>query len=176
MGDRPNRSAVDVLIELLEKVPDASTVEILLEPEHLLVLLRAHGWADADIRRDLTQKGRLPGDLLLAVLAKQPDPAVLLDLLGNPAPRPPAPAAPRPAAASTTASRGGSRPVGRVIFGLMLAVPSGWFLFVRLEVLRVPGLIVHFPGAYTLLFSALVGGMLLIGSGVRTLLRGGPTR
>ena len=38
--------------------------------------------------------------------------------------------------------------------------------------LRVPGLIVHFPGAYTLLFSALVGGMLLIGKGVRDLRRG----
>lgn len=171
MSDRSGRSVPDILLELLEKVPDASTVELLLEPRHLLILLRAHGWSDEAIRRDLSAGGRPPGQLLLDVLAKQPDTAVLLGLLGDPAPRPAlaraAAARPARAAASDRA-----RAWAAVGFGLLLAASSGWFLFVRLDVLRVPGLIVHFPGAYTLLFSALVGGMLLIGKGVRDLRRG----
>ena len=59
------------IISLLEKVPDASTVELLLEPRHLLILLRAHGWSDEAIRRDLSAGGRPPGQLLLDVLARQ---------------------------------------------------------------------------------------------------------
>lgn len=167
-----DRGTADILLELLGKVPDATTLEILLEPRHLLQLLRAHGWTDADIRRDLTGGGRAPGELLLAVLAKQPDCAVLLGLLGNPAP----PAAPARGAASP-ARTGSAAPhrgkaVAAIVFGMLLAAPSGWVLFVKLDVLHVPGLIVHFPGAYTLLFSALVGGLLLSGRGVRDLLRG----
>lgn len=170
MLDRSGRGSVDILLDLLTKVPDATTVEILLEPRHLLQLLRAHGWSDEDIRRDLTAGGRAPGELLLAVLAKEPDPAVLLALLGNPAP--PVAAPPAQPRGVTTSPRKGPRPVPAMIAGILLAAPSGWFLFVRLDVLRAPGLIRHFPGAYTLLFSALVGGVLLIVSGVRGLLRG----
>lgn len=180
MTDRSGRDVADILLELLDKVPDVSTLEILLEPQHLLRLLRAHGWTDEQIRRDLTAGGRAPGELLLAVLAKQPDPAVLLDLLGNPAP-PVAPAVPASAhsrgaaATSSTTTQDGSRKrpraVPAIIAGVLLAAPSGWYLFVRLDVLHVPGLIAYFPGAYVLLFSALVGGLLLIGSGVRGLLR-----
>lgn len=176
MTDRSSRSAADTVLELLDKLPDAATLEILLEPKHLLQLLRAHGWTDADIRRDLTAGGRAPGELLLAVLEKQPDSRVLLGLLGNPAPpvaRSPAAAQSRASAATGPATpRKGPKPVAAVVVGVLLAAPSGWYLFVRLDVLHVPGLIAYFPGAYILLFSALVGGALLIGAGVRGLLRG----
>lgn len=159
MTSMTSRSAADVLLELLGKVPDATTLEILLEPKHLLPLLRTHGWTDDEIRRDLTRGGRLPGELLLAVLAKQPDSAVLLAQLGNPAPPAPSTRKPPP--------RTGVKAVPAIVFGALLAGASGWILFVKLQVLSAPGLIVHFPGAYTLLFSALVGGLLLIGAGVR---------
>lgn len=175
MADSSGNS-VDILIELLTKVPDAATLELLLEPQHLVRLLRAHGWTDEDIRRDLTAGGRAPGGLLLDVLAKQPDSAVLMDLLGNPAPLP-APA-PRPAARPTGATSstfgptlGPARAVAALIFGVLLAGASGWYLFVRLDVLRVPGLIVHFPGAYTLLFTGLVLGLMACWQGIRSLRR-----
>ena len=175
MTDRPGRSAADILLELLEKVPDVATLELLIDPENLVRLLRAHGWTDAQIRRDLTAGGRLPGQLLLDVLAKQPDPKVLLDQLGNPAPRPAPAARPalaaRPPGAPLVPMSVRARAVAAILFGALLALPSGWVLFVKLDVLRVPGLIVHFPGAYTLLFSALVGGVLLVGKGVRDLRR-----
>jgi len=173
MSEGSARSAADTLLELLDKVPDASTLEILLEPRHLLRLLRAQGWTDEDIRRDLTAGARAPGELLLAVLAKEPDHAVLLGLLGNPAPPLARPAAPAGVATRSPPSpRAGPKPVMAMLAGVLLAAPSGWYLFVRLDVLHVPGLIVHFPGAYVLLFSALVGGLLLIGSGIRGLGRG----
>ncbi len=173
-------NSVDILLELLTKVPDAATLELLLAPQHLARLLRAHGWTDEHIRRDLTAGGRAPGELLLEVLAKQPDSAALMDLLGNPAPLP-APA-PRPAArpagatSSTTSSTfgpplGRARAIASLIFGVLLAGASGWYLFVRLDVLRVPGLIVHFPGAYTLLFTGLVLGLMACWQGIRSLRR-----
>ena len=109
MTARSGRDVADIFLELLEKVPDVSTLEILLEPQHLLRLLRAHGWTDEQIRRDLTEGGRVPGELVLAVLEKQPDPAVLLALLGNPAPPVKAPARSRGAAAtSPTGPRNGT--------------------------------------------------------------------
>lgn len=172
MTSKAGRDVADILIELLGKVPDAATLEVLLEPRHLLQLLRAQGWTDDDIRRDLTAGGRAPGELLLAVLAKEPDTKVLMDLLGNPAPSPkPARVQGRGIASGSALLSGTANWVGRIVMGLLLAVPSGWFLFVRLDVLHFPGLIVHFKGAYVLLFSALVGGLLLIASGVRGLLR-----
>lgn len=159
---------------LLKKVPDASTLELLLEPQHLVRLLRAHGWTDEDIRRDLTAGGRAPGEMLLDVLDRQPDSAVLMDLLGNPAPLP-APvsrAAARPTGPTGPAlGPGPARAIAALIFGVLLAGSSGWYLFVRLDVLRVPGLIVHFPGAYTLLFSALVLGLMGFWQGIRGLRR-----
>lgn len=173
MTERSGRSVADTLIELLEKVPDVSTLELLLEPPHLAKLLRAHGWTDEQVRHDLTEGARPAGELLLAVLAKQPDPAQLLDLLGNPAPsvarrKTPAAAA---AGASPTARRSRAQAVAAILFGALLAAPSGWFLFVKLDFLHVPGLMFHFKGAYTLLFSALVGGLLLMGRGIRDLRR-----
>jgi len=167
--DHSSRDAGDILLELLTKVPDAATLELLLESHHLLRLLRAQGWTDEQIRRDLTEGKRAPGELLLAVLAKEPDTAVLLGLLGNPTPKPVKPSNP---AKDPSSARNGPRVVPAIIAGLLLAAPSGWFLFVRLDVLHAPGLIVHFPGAYVLLFSALVSGLLLIGVGVRALVRG----
>ena len=172
MTDRSGRGAADNLLELLTRVPDVATLEILLEPQHLLRLLRAQGWTDEDIRRDLTAGGRAPGELLLAVLAKEPDHAVLLGLLGNPAPPVAGPASPGVAAKKPASPREAPRPALAMIAGVLLAAPSGWYLFVRLDVINAPGLIVHFPGAYVLLFSALVGGLLLIVSGVRGLRRG----
>ena len=174
MAKRSDRTSADTLIELLGKLPDVATLEILIEPEHLLKLLRAHGWTDDDIRRDLTRGGQTPGELLLAVLAKQPDARVLLDLLGNPPPpvSAPAPRAPSPGRlAAPATSRSDAQLVGMVIMGVLLAASSGWILFVKLDFWHVPQLMFHFRGAYTLLFSALVGGLLLIGLAVRTWLR-----
>ena len=56
---------------------------------------------------------------------------------------------------------------------VLLRIPGTSTLLERLgraglDVLRVPGLIVHFPGVYTLLFSALAGSLPMIGSGART--------
>lgn len=82
MTERTKRSAADLLLELLDKVPDAATLEVLLEPQNLLLLLRAQGGTDDAIRRDLSR--RAPGELLLEVLAREPDTAALLRLLGNP--------------------------------------------------------------------------------------------
>lgn len=166
MTDRAGSTTADDLLELLTKVPDVSTLEIFLEPQHLLKLLRAQGWSDADIRRDLTNGGSTPGKLLLGVLAKEPDCSVLLGLLGNPAPPV---AAAKPPARSSAGAPGLSptaRAVTSIIFGVMLAGASGWYLFVRLDVLHVPGLIAYFPGAYALLFSGLVLGLIAIGKGV----------
>lgn len=169
MTDRAGSTTADDLLELLTKVPDVSTLEILLEPQHLLKLLRAQGWSDADIRRDLTKGGSTPGKLLLGVLEREKDCSVLLGLLGNPAPPVAKPPARSGAGASGLPSR--ARSVSSIIFGIMLAGASGWYLFVRLDVLHVPGLIVHFPGAYTLLFSGLVLGLMAIWMGVRGLLK-----
>lgn len=176
-------SAVDDLLLLLDKVPDVPTLELLLQPEHLLTLLRLQGVSDDDIRRDLTQGKRRPGELLLDVLAREPDTKVLLGQLGNP----PLPAAPAPRPTPSPGSPGqaqkggtkrpsgappGAAPVPRIFAGLVLAVPSGYYLFVRLDFFHVPTLMFHFPGAYTLLFSAFFGGLILIAHSVRRLLRG----
>lgn len=169
MAKGSNRTSADTLIELLAKLPDVTTLETLIEPEHLLKLLRAHGWTDDDIRRDLTRGGKTPGELLLAVLAKQPDPKLLLDLLGNPPPPVSAPRASTPGVfAAPVTSRRDSKTVGTLIMGVLLAAASGWILFVKLDFFHVPQLMFHFPGAYTLLLSALVGGLLLIGLAIRT--------
>jgi hypothetical protein len=172
MTERTKRSAADLLLELLDKVPDAATLEVLLEPQNLLLLLRAQGGTDDAIRRDLSR--RAPGELLLEVLAREPDTAALLRLLGNPPPRagqgfaPVRPLAPQ----SPDAARKGAHPLIALIVGALLAAPSGWYLFVRLDVLRVPGLIRYFPGAYALLAALLLTGLGLVVIGLRGLLRG----
>jgi hypothetical protein len=91
------RTAGDVLLELLDQVPDAATLEVLLEPEVLLAILRAKGWTDDDIRSDLA--ARSPGELLLDVLRQGDDAVALLQLAGRTVPKPaPAAAQPPPAA------------------------------------------------------------------------------
>jgi hypothetical protein len=74
------RSAGDVLLELLELVPDAETLERLLEPPNLLAILRAKGWTDDDVRADLA--ARSPGELLLDVLRNDSDVQGLLRVAG----------------------------------------------------------------------------------------------
>lgn len=160
MGTAPARSSADILLELLDKVPDAATLEVLLESEHLLALLRLHGWSDADVRHAL-RGGTLPGELLLQLLAKEPDAKKLLAELGNPAPRP---ASKKPTASPVSH-------VASVVLGLLLAIPSGWFLFVKLDVLHVPGLIRFFPGAYALCFGVLLTGAFFLVRGVLRLVR-----
>jgi hypothetical protein len=159
----PRRNAAEVLLDLLDRVPDAATLELLLEPEHLAQLLRAQGHSDEDIRRELSS-GRSPGELLLEVLQQKPDVSAHLALLGNPRPaeRPPA----RAPSAEPGAGPSPAPAVARVIAGLALAVPSGWYLFVRLDVLHAPGLIQHFPGAYALLAGLLGGGLYLVVTGL----------
>ena len=118
------------------------------------------------------RSGRGAADNLLELLTRVPDHAVLLGLLGNPAPPVAGPASPGVAAKKPASPREAPRPALAMIAGVLLAAPSGWYLFVQHDVINAPGLIVHFPGAYVLLFSALVGGLLLIVSGVRGLRRG----
>ncbi len=84
-GMASKRSAGDVLVELLDKVPDAKTLEILLDAPNLVKLLQANGFDTEQVRRDL-KSGKLPGELLLDLLAKEPDTAKLLAQLGSPAP------------------------------------------------------------------------------------------
>jgi len=106
MPQMAKRSAGEVLLELLDHVPDAATLEVLLEPEVLLAVLRAKGWTDDDVRSDLA--ARSPGELLLDVLRQDADVAALLRLAGRTAPTP-APALPTVAspAAAQAAVRGG---------------------------------------------------------------------
>ncbi len=171
------RTAVGLLVELLGKVPDAGTLEILLEPENLHRLLRARGLSDESIREQLTGRARLPGELLLDVLAREPDTRVLLAELGNPEPKA---TAKRDLGKGSHLGKGpdplnalapSARSIARLAVGVLLAAPSGYYLFVRLDVLHVPGLIVYFPGAYALLVTLIVVGVFLIATGVRALLR-----
>lgn len=168
MTGRTKRTAGDVLLELLQKVPDAGALEVLLEPEHLLALLRARGHRDDVLRDQLARGEKLPGELLLDVLAAQPDHRALLAELGNPSPRPRA-VGTQGAGPSATAPTAG--PIAKLLFGALLGLPSSWYLFVRLDVLRVPGLMLHFPGAYALLTALVITGFGLVAVGVRDLAR-----
>ncbi len=77
------RNAASVLIELLDYVPDADKLGILLETGNLLKLLFMYGWSDRDLTQQLTA-GKLPGELLIELLKREPDPDVLLAKLGKP--------------------------------------------------------------------------------------------
>jgi hypothetical protein len=169
MSEPTKRSAGAVLLELLGKVPDAATLELLLEPEHLARLVRAYGLVEDELRAPKSS-ARMPGELLLAVLALEPDTAVLLASLGNPAPKPAARRAPTPAGAPGV-SVARLRVAAQVAFGLLLALPSGFYLFVRLDVLHVPGLIRYFPEAYALLAMVLIMGLYLVAAGLAGLRR-----
>jgi hypothetical protein len=77
----PASRTAEVLLKLLDKVPDSKTLEVLIEPENLLKLLELYGYQ----RNDLTQRlssGTIPGDLLLELLEKEPDTDKLLAQLG----------------------------------------------------------------------------------------------
>lgn len=91
------RSAAEVLLELLQIVPDAGKLERMLEPANLLMILMARGKDKEAIAADL--KKRLPGELLLEVLKAEPDPDSLLALCT-------APVAARPSPGAKGASRG----------------------------------------------------------------------
>lgn len=71
------RTAGDVLIELLDRIGDANKIEKLLEPATLLHLLTAYGWKQEDVREEL-KSGKIPGELLLDLLAVEPNPDKLL--------------------------------------------------------------------------------------------------
>jgi hypothetical protein len=100
MPQMAKRSAGEVLLELLDHVPDAATLEVLLEPEVLLAILRAKGWTDDDVRSDLA--ARSPGELLLDVLRQDGDVSALLRLAGRTAPVQRAAAVPSPAPPNAT--------------------------------------------------------------------------
>jgi len=51
------------------------------------------------------------------------------------------------------------------ILGPILALPSAYYLFVRLQVLRAPGLIHHFPQVYIVLASLIVSGIFFFVTG-----------
>ena len=112
MPGMPKRSAGEVLLELLDHVPAAATLELLLEPEVLHPILRAKGWTDDDIRSDLA--ARSPGELLLDVLRQDGDTTALLAIAGRtpPVPGDAAPRAPSAAASSpkTDAGRSAASP------------------------------------------------------------------
>jgi len=55
------------------------------------------------------------------------------------------------------------------ILGPLLALPSIWVLFVKLDVLRVPGLIKHFPQVYVFLAALVISGLFFFVSGVARL-------
>lgn len=76
------RDASSVLLELLDCVPDAKKLDILLEPGNLLKLLLVYGWEEQDLKRQLAA-GKIPGELLLELLKREPDPDVLLAGLGR---------------------------------------------------------------------------------------------
>ena len=73
--------SVQSLMKLLDKVPNANKISILLEPENLLKLLQIYGHNKDDIRRKL-KSGTIPGELLLELLEREPDADRLLAHLG----------------------------------------------------------------------------------------------
>jgi hypothetical protein len=75
------KQTADVVLKLLDKVPDAGKLDKLLEAENLLKLLQRYGQSKDDVRRKLTN-GVLPGELLLELLEQEPDPDRLLAQLG----------------------------------------------------------------------------------------------
>ncbi len=77
-----NGRSAEILLKLLDRVPDGHTLEILLEPENLLTLLQNQGDSKDDVRQKL-KSGVLPGELLLALLDREPDTARLLAQLGS---------------------------------------------------------------------------------------------
>jgi DNA-directed RNA polymerase subunit RPC12/RpoP len=78
------RSAANALIALFDRVPDSDALSVLLEPVNLLKLMLIYGWNEHDIKQQLTN-GKIPGELLLELLDREPDANKLLAHLGQPA-------------------------------------------------------------------------------------------
>ncbi len=70
-----------VLLDILNKVPDPDKVGKLLEAENLLKLLLIYGRDKETVRQEL-QGGKLPGEFLLELLEQEPDADRLLAQLG----------------------------------------------------------------------------------------------
>jgi hypothetical protein len=60
-----------VLVQLLEKIPDIDTLYRLLEPYNLLYLLHRYGHEKDTLDQRLAS-GTLPGELLLELLEQEP--------------------------------------------------------------------------------------------------------
>jgi hypothetical protein len=75
------KQSAEILLKLLDKIPDAGKLDRLLEAENLLKLLQIYGQSKDEVRRRLTN-GTLPGELLLELLEREPDPDRLLAQLG----------------------------------------------------------------------------------------------
>jgi hypothetical protein len=58
-----------------------------------------------------------------------------------------------------------------VVLGVALASASGYVLFVKLDVLHVPGLFHYFPQAYLLLIALLISGVFFTSAGAYWLVR-----
>ncbi len=76
----PATKSAEVLLKLLEKVPDSKKLSKLLEPENLLALLQSRGKSQDELRKRL-QSGTIPGELLLELLDEEPDADRLLEQL-----------------------------------------------------------------------------------------------
>ncbi len=77
-GSKP----VDVLLELLDRVQPAETLDRLLEAQNVLKLYLLYV-GDADEMRDQVSKGKLPGEFLLEILDKEPDVHTLLSQIDS---------------------------------------------------------------------------------------------
>ena len=79
---RGKRDTASVLLELLDQVPDAKKLDTLLDTGNLLKLLLLYGRKEQDLKQQLAS-GKIPGELLLELLEREPNPDVLLSRLGR---------------------------------------------------------------------------------------------
>jgi hypothetical protein len=73
----PKQSETQLLFILLKKVPHARNLERLMKPENLLILRECYGHSPEETQQRLAE-GALPGELMLELLAKEPDANKLL--------------------------------------------------------------------------------------------------
>ena len=71
-----------VLVQLLEMVPDTDQLQRLLEMDNLTYLWRRYGHSQQDMQQRLAN-GTLPGEFLLELLAQEPNASQLLAQLHN---------------------------------------------------------------------------------------------
>lgn len=122
------RSAASALIELFDHIPDAKTLDVLLEPVNLLKLMLLYGWTEQDIKQQLSG-GKIPGELLLELLKREPDPNKLLAQLGKPATPTKGKTSSTPSSASEFSPRvaGGIFVVFGVVFTMGVLLSFWWF-------------------------------------------------